>query len=390
MKRMFVPLARPDITEKEIEAVTEVMKSGILSIGGQIQEFERLVAEYTGRSFGIAVNSGTSALHLLMKAVDLRRHDFLLTSPFTFVSSANVAIYEGAIPVFADIDEKTLNVGPENLEEALERYEKSGIRTGKLSFSSFRPSVFMGVDIFGHPLEWEAIGSICDRYGVKIIEDSCEALGSEYKNRKTGTFGLAGTFAFYPNKQITPGEGGVIVTDDERIANLSRRMKTQGRGCSGSWLEHVRLGYNYRMDELAAAMGVVQMNRLDAILASRNTVARLYDSLFEEIPDIETPYVADYVTSMGWFVYVVKLPEKVDKAKVMAYLREQGVQCREYFRPLHVQPYYMEAFGYGPGMFPVTERISKRTLAIPFFNKITAEQQEYVVHVLRKALEIAG
>lgn len=387
---MFVPLSRPDITEREIGAVVEVMKSGILSIGKKIEQFEHLVAEYAGLRFGVAVNSGTSALHLIVRAMEIGKGDFMITSPFTFVSSANVALYENAIPVFADIDEKTYNITPETLEEALKRYEKTGLKTEKLEFTSFKPSAFMAIDIFGHPLEWEGIRNVCEKFGIKIIEDSCEALGSAYKNIKTGSFGTAGTFAFYPNKQITTGEGGIIVTDDEKIASLARSMRNQGRGEAGTWLEHVRLGYNYRMDELSAAIGTEQMLRLDEILNSRNDAAKRYGELFKKIPEIETPYVADYVTSMGWFVYVIKLPEYSDRARVMDFLKEKGVQSREYFKPLHIQPYYMESMGYKDGMFPVTEKVAGRTLAIPFFSHISQEQQEYVVDTIKVALEEVG
>lgn len=387
---MFVPLARPDITEKEIDAVVEVMKSGILSIGKKIERFEGLMAEYAGLKYGVAVNSGTSALHLIVRAMGIGKGDFVITSPFTFVSSANVAMYENALPVFADIDERTYNITPETLKEALERYQKNGLKTEKLDFPSFKPSTFMAIDIFGHPLEWEGILEVAEEFKIKIIEDSCEALGSEYKNRRTGSFGTAGTFAFYPNKQITTGEGGVIVTDDEKIASLAKSMRNQGRGEAGTWLEHVRLGYNYRMDELSAAVGVEQMLRLDEILGSRDLAAKRYSELFKKIPEIEVPHVEDYVTAMGWFVYVIKLPENSNRSKVMAFLMERGVQSREYFKPLHVQPYYMEKMGYKKGMFPVTEKVADRTLAIPFFNRITAEQQEYVVDTIKEALASVG
>ncbi|CCU84451.1 Glutamine--scyllo-inositol transaminase [Mesotoga infera] len=387
---MFVPLSRPDITEREISAVTELMTGGILSIGPKVTEFERIFAEYVGVEYAVAVNSGTSALHLVIRSLDLKRGQTVITSPFTFVSSANVALYEGAIPIFADIEESTLNVSPETLEEALANYSRDGLDTGAIKLDPFVPDIFMAVDIFGHPLEWDRIEGICNKHGIKIVEDSCEALGSSFMGRKTGTFGLAGTFAFYPNKQITTGEGGMIVTDDSNIAELSKSMRNQGRGVSENWLEHVRLGYNYRMDEMSAALGVEQMKRIDEILEKRQRVADRYERLLSNISGIETPFVANYATSIGWFVYVIKLDEKIDRKSFMNYLTENGVQCRDYFRPIHLQPFYMQDFGYREGMFPVTERLAKRTVAIPFFNNLSEEEMQFVSYTIEKAVEFAG
>jgi len=387
---MFVPLARPDITQKEIDAVTEVMKSGILSIGKKVVEFEKLVANYSERTYGIAVNSGTSALHLALKALGVKPGDFVITSPFTFISSANVALFEGAIPVFADIDEKTFNVTPKTFKEAIERYHRKGFKTSKVKYSPFKPRFFVAVDIFGHPLDWDGINEVAAKWGIQIVEDSCEALGSEYKGKRIGSFGAAGTFAFYPNKQITTGEGGIVVTDDPEIAKLVKSMRNQGRGENENWLEHVRIGYNYRLDEVSAAIGVEQMKRIEEILEKRELVAKRYNELLKNVDGIETPFVDSYVSRMSWFVYVVKLAPEIDRNKVREYLQKNGVQCREYFKPVHLQPFYREQFGYEPGTFEITEKVSKRTLAIPFFNALTLEEQEYVVETLKKAIEFAG
>lgn len=387
---MFIPLARPDISQKEIDAVIEVMESGILSIGRKVVEFEKLIASYSERAYGIAVNSGTSALHLTLKALGIKPGDFVITSPFTFISSANVALFEGAVPVFADIDEKTFNISPETLKEALKKYHRKGFKTSAVEYPPFKPRFFVAVDIFGHPLDWDGINEVAAEWRIQIVEDSCEALGSEYKERRLGSFGVAGTFAFYPNKQITTGEGGIVVTDDPEIARLVKSMRNQGRGENETWLEHVRIGYNFRLDEVSAAIGVEQMKRIEEILEKREMVAKRYNELFKNIDGIETPFVDDYVSRMSWFVYVVKLAPEIDRDKVKEYLQKSGVQCREYFKPVHLQPFYRKQFGYEPGIFEVTERVSRRTLAIPFFNSLTFEEQEYVVETMKKAIEFAG
>jgi dTDP-4-amino-4,6-dideoxygalactose transaminase len=387
---LFVPLSRPDITGQEIEAVIDIMKSGILSIGPKVNEFEETIADYVGLKHAVAVNSGTSALHLIVRSLGLEQGQTMLTSSFTFVSSANVAIYEGAIPVFADIEESSLNISPQTLEEALERYAKKGLETDCMNLPPFQPDLFMGVDIFGHPMDWDEIERICERNGLPVIEDSCEALGTVYKDRKAGSFGLAGAFAFYPNKQITTGEGGVIVTNDASIAQMCRSMRNQGRGISENWLEHVRLGYNYRLDELSSAMGLEQMRRIDEILSKRDSAAKRYSELLSRIDGVTVPAIADYVTSLGWFVYVIRLEDSIDRDGFMDYLRDNGVQCRDYFRPVHLQPFYIKQYGYKEGMLPVTERVSRQTVAIPFFSNLSQEEQEYVAETITRAVERSG
>lgn len=387
---MLVPLSKPYITSEEIEAVVEVMKSGILSIGERVKAFEESIASFVGTKYAVAVNSGTSALHLILSALGFGEEQKMLTSSFTFISSANVALYNAGIPVFADIEEKTLNISPETLQEALERYSKKGLTTDRLELKPFVPEMFMGVDIFGHPMDWDDIMKICDKQGIMIVEDSCEALGSAYKGKKLGTFGIAGAFAFYPNKQITTGEGGIIVTNDEEIAKRVKSMRNQGRGEAEEWLEHVRIGYNYRLDEVSAAIGVEQMRKIEEILLKRSKAAEYYSALLEKLDGIESPSVEGYTTFMGWFVYVVKLDPSVDRNRVIDYLREHGIQSRDYFRPVHLQPFYKKLFGYKEGFLPVTEAISRRTLAIPFYTSITRDEQDYVVYHLKKAIEQFG
>ncbi|MEJ5256720.1 MAG: DegT/DnrJ/EryC1/StrS family aminotransferase [Fervidobacterium sp.] len=373
-----VPLSNPQISEGDIEVVVEVLKSGRLSIGKYTRMFEESIASYVGTKYAVAVSSGTSALHLIIKALGFGKDDLLIVPSFTFVASANVALYEGGNVEFVDIEPETMNMDMEHFEQVVEK------NAGK-----YRSMFLMAVDVFGHPLDWDSVVNVCEKYDVKIIEDSCEALGSEYKGKKVGTFGLAGAFAFYPNKQITTGEGGIIVTDSDEIFKLSAAMRNQGRGEGQGWLSHDYIGYNYRIDEMSAALGWSQMKRIDTIIDKRNTVAKRYEELLKD-SGIETPKVMDYVTKMSWFVYVVRLPKPANKSirdNVMKYLEENGIQCRNYFSPVHLQRPYRE-LGWSEGTLSVTEDISGRTIAIPFYTDLEKEDQEYVANHLRKAVEI--
>ena len=245
------------------------------------------------------------------------------------------------------------------------------------------------VDAFGQPADWDRFTEIARRYNLLLIEDSAEALGSEYKGRKCGSFGEAGVFAFYPNKQITTGEGGILVTDDAELARLARSMRSQGRGESGEWLDHERLGYNYRMDELSSALGCSQMERIEEILEKRAKVAGMYGEKLVEVEEVQVPFIADYVNRMSWFVYVIRLERGIDRNKVIKYLNEEGVQCKPYFTPIHLQPFYRKMFGYKEGDFPVTEDVAGRTIALPFFNNLKEEQIDYVVEKLKEGIEIS-
>ncbi|MDI3472476.1 MAG: perosamine synthetase [Thermotogaceae bacterium] len=387
---MRVPLSSPEISQDDIEEVLGVLKSGRLSIGPKIEEFERLVAEYTGVKYAVAVNSGTSALHLIIRSLGIGEGDLVITTPFSFIASANVMLFERALPVFADIDPKTLNLSPESVRETIENLKNKKMKVGNVNLDFSKLKALLVVDVFGQPADWEEFEEIARENELKLIEDSCEAIGAEYKGRKAGTFGSAGAFAFYPNKQMTTGEGGIIVTDDERIYILSKSMRNQGRGEGDDWLTHSRLGYNYRLDEMSAALGVSQIRKLEKFLEKREKVANIYNELLKNIDGIDVPYIAPSTTKMSWFVYVVKLDKNIDRDKVMKYLEEKGIQTRPYFSAIHLQKFYREIFGYTEGFLPITEEISNRTLAIPFYNNITFEEQEYVVENLKKALEIFG
>lgn len=366
-----IPLAKPYITQDEINAVTEVLTSGILSIGPKIEEFEKMMAEYIGVKHAIGVNSGTSGLHLIVKALGITQGDEVITTPFSFVASANCILFEGATPVFVDIDEKTLNIDIDKIEEKITEKTKA----------------ILVVDVFGHPNDMNRINEIARKYNLKVIEDSCEAIGSSYTGIKSGSMADAAVFAFYPNKQITTAEGGMIVTNDDEVAELCRSMRSQGRSITGTWLHHERLGYNYRLSELHAALGIEQMKKLDTIISKRNEIAEKYNELLGEIDWIETPYIHTDVTTMSWFVYVIKVKQGINRDRVMEKLQEQGISCKPYFTPIHHQPFYQEIYGYKKGDFLITDDVGDRAIALPFYTELTDEEIQYVTKTL-KNLEI--
>jgi len=382
-------MSAPDITEEDVRAVAEVVRSGRLALGPKTEEFEHLMAEYVGVKHAVAVSSGTTALHLIVKALGIGPGNEVLVPSFTFVSSVNVILYEGAIPVFVDIEPDTYNLDPEDLERKV----------------TPRTKAIMAVDVFGHPAEWDAILDIAKRHGLRVIDDSCEALGAEYSSpeskvqspksekqenpargawKKVGRFGDAAAFAFYPNKQMTTGEGGIIVTSNENIARLARSMRNQGRGEMGEWLEHERLGYNYRMTEMSAALGVSQLRRLEALLAKRERVARMYTERLAGLPWVRPPAVRPHVR-MSWFVYVVTLAEGLHRDPVMKAMAKEGIPTRGYFSPVHLQSYIQSLLGTRGGMLPFTESVAKRTIALPFHGNMTEGQVETVVGVLKRA-----
>ena len=376
---MQVPLSSPDIIEKDIEAVAGVMKTRFLSIGPKIVEFEKKMSEYTGVKYAVAVNSGTSALHLIIRGMGIGEGDVVITTPFSFIASANCILFERARPLFVDIDEQTLNLDPDKVEEKLESLSSEELTKVK---------ALLVVDAFGQPADWDRFRQIGKKYSLRLIEDSAEALGAEYKGKKAGSLGEVGVFAFYPNKQITTGEGGILVTDDAELSRLARSMRSQGRGESGEWLDHERLGYNYRMDELSSALGCSQMERIEEILDKRTKVAGMYGEKLAEVEEVQVPFIAPYVSRMSWFVYVIRLERGIDRNKVIKYLNEEGVQCKPYFTPIHLQPFYRRMFGYKEGDFPITEDVTERTIALPFFNNLKEEQIDYVVKKLKEGIKL--
>jgi perosamine synthetase len=372
-----IPLAAPDIREADRAAVLEVLNSGALSLGPKLPEFEQAVARVSRSRYAVAVNSGTSALHLCVKAAGIRDGDEVITSPFSFVASANCVLFERAKPVFVDIDPVTYNIDASRIEAAI----------------TPRTKAILPVHVFGRPCALDDITYIAQKRGLTIIEDACEAIGAKYHNAPVGTSGQTGVFAFYPNKQLTTGEGGVIVTDDLSIANQCRSWRNQGRADSDGWLEHDTLGYNYRLSDINCALGITQLARLDEVISARAQVAEFYDEALREIPELIAPRPSEPDAMISWFVYVVRLTDefnRADRDRVIAALKRQGIGARNYFPPIHLQPLYQRMFGYCAGAFPITEHIADRTIALPFFNHLTQGEVETVCLSLRNAIHSLG
>lgn len=389
---MKIPMSSPDISQAEVTAVTEVLTSSYLSIGPQIRAFEQATAEYVGVDHAVGVNSGTSGLHLAVIAAGVEAGDLVITSPFSFVASANCVLYERGIPVFVDVDKATGNINPEFVAQAVEdicRGPATAARWLPRSMqgaSSGRCKALLPVHAFGQPADMDPIIEVARRYDLSIIEDSCEAIGAEYKGRAAGTLGDAAVFAFYPNKQMTTGEGGMMVTDRQEWADLFRSLRNQGRDVFDAWLNHTRLGYNYRLDEMSAALGLVQMRRLNELLAKRERVAGWYNERLADLALVETPGIAPTTTKMSWFVFVVRILPPASRDEVMRKLDEMGIPSRPYFTPIHLQPFYQRLFDYRKGDFPVTEYLGDVSLALPFSSVMTEEQVDEVCAALAKVL----
>jgi perosamine synthetase len=405
----FIPLSLPDITDAEICAVVDTLRSGRLSIGPRLERFERLVAQRCRRTHAVGVNSGTSGLHLALLALGIGPGDEVITPAFSFVASANCILYAGATPVFVDCDPRTLNVRAADVEQLI---------TG-------RTRAIIAVEVFGNPAGMRELALLAARYEIPLVEDCCEALGGRCGNEIVGGYGRLGVFGFYPNKQITTGEGGMIVTDDGRLADACRSMRNQGRAAAdsggiasgralgsgasasgagsggggggggggsameagqglGSWLMHERLGYNYRLSEINAALGAAQMERLDEILELRQIVAQMYTLRLSGNADLILPTLAPE-TSMSWFVYVVRLNDQFtaeDREYIIQGLRRHDVGASNYFPPIPQLPFYRERFGFEPGDFPVAESVSQRTIALPFHTRLTEREVDLVCQTL--------
>jgi len=367
--RPSVPMARPDIGDREIELVTQVLRSDVLALGTFAPRFETELAAIAGRRHAIACSSGTAALHLGVRALGIGRGDEVITTPFSFVASANCLLYEGAIPRFVDIEEDSLGMDPALVEDA----------------ATDRTRAVLPVHVFGRPCRIEAIASTAASRGWGLIEDSCEALGSSIDGRPLGSFGDVSAFAFYPNKQITTGEGGAVLTDDEDLAETMQSLRNQGRDRDGTWLRHVRLGYNYRLDEMSAAVGVAQLERLAQLRAGRERVAAAYEQALGGMDWVTLPSVGPG-ESVDWFVYVVRLDPTIDRDALIPRLAERGVPARPYFSPIHLQPFYRSEFGFEPGDFPITERVGASTLALPFSSRLTEDEVGYVAEMLAETV----
>jgi perosamine synthetase len=367
-----IPLSRPWLDEREEELVLEVLRSGRLSLGPWIDRFEEQVAERVGAPYAAALSSGTAGLHLLCKIAALGPGDEVITSPLSFVSSANCFILEEATPVFADVDPVTLNLDPAAVEDAI----------------TDRTRAIVAVDMFGLPCELDELRAIADRHGLTLIEDACESLGAEYRGRPLGAHGPAAVFAFYPNKQMATGEGGVVTTHSEEEWQLLRSLRNQGRSYDGGggWFHHVRLGLNYRWTDVQAAIGLAQLEKLDRILELRGAAARRYGELLGDVDGVAVPSPDDADHRRSWFVYVVKLDPALDRGDVMEALRREGIGTAEYVPCIHLQPYMRDRYGFAEGLCPVAEETAWRTMALPFFTQIDPEDQERVVAVLTSAI----
>lgn len=390
-----IPMSSPDLTDAEIAAVNQVLQTPMLSIGPQITAFEQALASRAGTRHAVGVNSGTSGLHLCVIAAGVGEGDLVLTPSFSFIASANCILYERGVPVFIDVDPATGNINPALVAEAAEDLMRGGkaaerwlpraVRDGSRPVGQLK--ALLPVHAFGQPADVDPLLSVARSHGLAVIEDACEAIGATYKGRTAGSLGDAAVFAFYPNKQVTTGEGGMIVTNHDAWADIFRSLRNQGRDVFDAWLNHTRLGYNYRMDELSAALGLAQIKRLDELLAKRAQVAQWYDERLADIELVERPFIAATTTRMSWFVYVVRIKPPASRDEVLARLADVGVPSRPYFTPIHLQPFYQRQFGYQRGDLPVTEYLGDVSLALPFSGVMREEQVDYVCAQLRHSLE---
>lgn len=370
--RLAVPLAKPNIGEREIELVTQVLRSDVLAMGPFTEEFEAQLATLAGRRFAVACSSGTAGLHLAVRGLGIGVGDEVITTPFSFVASANCILFERAVPRFVDIEEETLGMDPDRVEAVA----SNGTRA------------LIPVHVYGNPCRIDTLEALARSHGWSLIEDSCEALGGHLDARPLGSFGDASVFAFYPNKQITTGEGGVVLTDDADLAERMRSMRNQGRDADGTWMHHIRLGFNYRIDELSAALGVAQLERLAELRAGRDRVVAAYASAFAGRDWVRLPRPAQGA-DVDWFVYVIRLDAAIDRNRLITQLDQRGVPSRPYFSPIHLQPLYTE-LGYREGDFPVTERVARSTLAIPFSSLMEDDEVARVVAALDDAVAEQG
>ena len=366
---MKIPLSAPDITEAEIEAVVAVLRTSRLSLGPVTEQFEVAVAASVSSPHAIAVSSGTAGLHLCIRALDIGESDEVIVPSFTFIAAANAIRYERAVPVFVDIDPKTLNIDPGRIEEAI----------------TPRTRAVMVPHTFGVPAEMDAILEIAERRGLRVIEDACEAIGAEHRGRKAGSMGDAGVFAFYPNKQITTGEGGAVVTRDAAVAGRIRALRNQGRYPTDDWFQHAELGYNYRISEINCALGLAQLQRLEEILGKREAVACAYNERLSSVEGLTLPRLAWPSRRISWFVYVVRVAAHLDRDGVIRGLNAAGIGCGRYFAPIHLQPCY--AGWRNSAGLAVTEAEASRTLALPFFNKIETNALDQVCERLGRLLQ---
>jgi perosamine synthetase len=366
-----IPLAKPSLSEREAAIMLETLRSGRLALGPRLAEFEDALAARLGSGHVSAVSSGTAGLHLAVRAVGLGPGDEVVTSPFSFVASANCLLYERARPVFCDIDSRTLNIDPDAARQAV----------------SNRTAGLLPVHIFGYPADMPALERLAADRGLWVVEDACEALGASHGDgARVGARGNLAVFGFYPNKQITTGEGGAVVCPDAASKERIDSERNQGRAPDMGWLDHDRLGFNYRLDDLSCALGIAQLERLDDLLAARSRVAALYAEALAGVEDLRLPCADEGGDRRSWFVYVVQLPRGVDRDAAVVAMRERGVDTKPYLPAIHLLSFYRERFGHREGEFPVCEDVARRSLALPFFPELSEGEVDRVAEALREVI----
>ena len=390
--QMKIPMSSPDLTDAERKAIYNVMQTPNLSMGPHIKTFEAAFREFTGRKHAIGVNSGTAGLHLCVQAANIKAGDLVITTPFSFVSSSNVMLFERAIPIFVDVEPNTGNIDPKLVQAAVADLSQFGVNSKQwlprsTKLNSGKLKAILPVHVYGQPADMDPILQTAKEFGLKVIEDACEAVGSEYKGRKAGTLGDYSVFAFYPNKQITTGEGGMIVTENDAAADLMLALRNQGRVPGDTWLQHEFLGYNYRLGELNAALGNVQLSRINEIIPKREMVARWYNERIDQIPGVESTSIVPNTTQMSWFVFVIRTEPQINRDLISRGLEERGIPSRPYFIPIHLQPYMKERFGYREGDFPISEDLGNRSLAIPFSGVMTEDQVDIVCTAIQDTIQ---
>lgn len=363
----------PDLTKEDIQAVIAVLRTPYLSLGPKLGEFERAFADFVGTKEAVAVSNGTCALHLAMRALGISDGDEVITTPFSFIASANCILFERAKPVFVDILPDTLCIDPAKVEAAI----------------TPRTKAILAVDVFGYLAEWEELKALADRHSLFLIEDSCEAMGSMRGNKRAGSFADCAAFGFYPNKQMTTGEGGMLVTNRPELAKMARSLRNQGRDDEDAFLIHHRLGFNYRISDINCALGLSQLQKLPEMISRRSQVAQWYREGLADVPeDIHVPAQQEGV-SVSWFVYVVRLADRYDskdRDALIRFLKDRSIGCNVYFPCIHLQPFYREAFGFAEGDFPVTEHTAERTIALPFSSRMSAKDVAQVCETLKDRL----
>ncbi len=367
----MIPLAKPSLSEREAALVLDTLRSARLALGPRLPEFESALAQRLGVSHLSAVSSGTAGLHLAVRAAGVEAGDEVITTPFSFVASANCVLYERATPVFCDIDPRTLNIEPGAAEAAV----------------STRTTGLLPVHIFGYPADMPGFERLAAERGLWVVEDTCEALGATHADGvQVGARGNLAVFGFYPNKQLTTGEGGAVVCPDEATKQRIDSERNQGRAPDMGWLDHDRLGFNYRLDELSCALGIAQLARLDELLAERARVAALYTEALSGVDDLVLPCPDEGGDRRSWFVYVVQLPPGVDRDEAVVAMRARGVDTKPYLPAIHLMSFYRERFGHREGEFPVCEEVARRSLALPFFPELSEAEVEQVVEALGEVI----